>query len=389
MDTLKDITDFRDQNGSASLFESLAANIRPFDPSAKKTEPAEPKWPEIVNARDLLTKRPEKPPELIKGLLHQGSKMVLGGGSKSYKTWSLLDLGMSVATGQPWWGFETTKGKVLYINLELADWSISERIEEIKTHRPELLGMNQFDVWNLRGFSVSFDQMRPKIVEKIAQGYGLIIIDPIYKVYGNRDENSAGDMGELLNEIERLAVSSGAAVVFGAHFSKGNQAGKESIDRISGSGVFARDPDSILVMTKHETEDTYTVEATLRNFKPVPPFCVRREHPLMVVDENADPKNLKRANVKTEKFSPELLMNALGHYDLTTTEWQERTCKATGMSKRTFMDKFATLKSDPLKLKQLASGKWRAAWLVAPTSDDTNAAAVENEKPEPEVQTCN
>jgi Asp-tRNA(Asn)/Glu-tRNA(Gln) amidotransferase A subunit family amidase len=41
------------------------------------------------------------------------------------------------------------------------------------------------------------------------------------------------------------------------------------MDRISGSGVFARDPDSVLIMTKHEQEDTYTVEATLRNLKPI------------------------------------------------------------------------------------------------------------------------
>ena len=58
----------------------------------------------------------------------------------------------------------------------------------------------------------------------------------------------------MLNEIEALAVETGAAVAFGAHYSKGNQAGKEVIDRIGGSGVFARDPDSILNFTRHEEE---------------------------------------------------------------------------------------------------------------------------------------
>lgn len=38
----------------------------------------------------------------------------------------------------------------------------------------------------------------------------------------------------------RLTVETGAGVAFGSHFSKGNQIQKESIDRISGSGVFAR-----------------------------------------------------------------------------------------------------------------------------------------------------
>ena len=204
MDKIKDITDFRDQKGGAAVLEEMNSNVVPFKLKAENADTPKLEWPAIINGRDLLHKDLKKPPQLIKGLLHQGSKMVLGGGSKSYKTWSLLDLGMSVATGQQWWGFETTKARVLYINLELSEWSMQDRMAAIKTHRPELLDLSNFDIWNLRGHAVSFDKMRPYIVEQIKEGYGLIIIDPIYKVYGSRDENSAGEMGELLNEIECL-----------------------------------------------------------------------------------------------------------------------------------------------------------------------------------------
>ena len=112
MSTIKDITELRDHQGGASVLESLLKNSRPFASVAKPEAPALD-LPAIINARDLISKNPPEPPQLIKGLLHQACKMVLGGGSKSYKTWSLLDLGISVATGKPWWGFETTKAKVL------------------------------------------------------------------------------------------------------------------------------------------------------------------------------------------------------------------------------------------------------------------------------------
>ena len=51
----------------------------------------------------------------------------------------------------------------------------------------------------------------------------------------------------------------GRASVAG-HFAKGNASAKGTIDRISGSGVFARDPDSLVVFTRHEEEGAFVVE---------------------------------------------------------------------------------------------------------------------------------
>ena len=386
MKSLKDVTEYRDQHGSGQMLESVVKNSKPFTPNSVTTVQPEPELPAIINAQELIRRNPPQPPQLIRGLLHQGSKMVLGGGSKSYKTWSLLDLGMSVACGEPWWGFDTAQAKVLYINLELPNWSFMNRIEDITVARPELADLSRFDVWNLRGHAVSLEKMQPRIAQAAAQNYGLIIIDPIYKVYGDRDENSAGDMGGLLNEIDRLAVKTDAAVVFGAHFSKGNQAGKESIDRISGSGVFARDPDTILIMTRHEQEDTYAVEATVRNLKPVEPFCVQRLHPLMERNDAINPKKLRQAGMKTEKYPIGLLMDSLGADELTTTEWQTRTRTATGMSVRTFQTKLAEIKDDPEKVLKTGD-KWKATY-PPHVPEWKKKAAAEQPKTE-EVQQCN
>ncbi len=319
--------------------------------------------------------------------------MVLGGGSKSFKTWSLLDLGMSVAAGQPWWGFDTTAGSVLYVNLELPDWAFARRMSDIRTVRPELSGNAKLDTWNLRGYGASFEQLRPVMEKRLNQNYALIIIDPIYKVYGKRDENSAGEMGDLLNEIERLSVVTGAAVVFGAHFSKGNQAGKESIDRISGSGVFARDPDTILVMTKHENEDAYTVESTVRNFKPIAPFCVQREHPLMVRNEALDPSRLKQAGMKKEKYTTTQLLAILGAQELSTTGWFNQAAHKTGIAKRTFMEKLALMKELLVKTpddtwKALNSAEPEAETVVADAQEKTEVRQVQEVHSAPSAPLC-
>lgn len=147
----------------------------------------------------------------------------------------------------------------------------------------------------LRGSTEAIENLADEIIAFILdmEPFELIILDPVYKLMAGRDENKAGDVTAVLNQIERVAVQTGAAVAIGAHFSKGNQAGKDSIDRIGGSGAFARDPDAILIMTAHEQEDAFTIEATLRNFPPAEPFVVRWEFPLFVRDASLDPAALK------------------------------------------------------------------------------------------------
>jgi hypothetical protein len=262
--------------------------------------------PPIEDAALFVAKELELPPPLVGGLLHLGSKMVIGGGSKSFKTYALLDLAISVATGQDWWGRKTLPGPVLFINLEIQPPFIRGRLDAILGAKGVTLKPGELDIWNLRGHAADFSTLKPEILSRIKDRcYVLIVLDPIYKCYGDREENKTEDMADLMNELERLVVQSGAAVAFGTHFSKGNQAAKESIDRISGSGVFARDPDSILIMTRHQEEDAFTIEATLRNFPPLPPFCVRWQYPLMKPAEELKPEDLKQPGGRSAKVPTE------------------------------------------------------------------------------------
>ena len=169
--------------------------------------------PNPIDALELLSSELPKPPELVCGILHQGSKMVIGGGSKSFKTWSLLDLAISVATGTKWWGFETNQGRVLYMNFEIQDPFFKARLEDVSFAKECHLAESQLSYWGLRGKAADLRTLMPTIIQMLKDGgYSLIIFDPIYKGLGGRDENKAGDIASLLNEIESLAVETGAAV---------------------------------------------------------------------------------------------------------------------------------------------------------------------------------
>lgn len=87
------------------------------------------------------------------------------------------------------------------------------------------------------------------------------MLDPIYKMLGSRDENNASDVTEILMSLERAAELTGAAVLFSRHYAKGSATLKESTDRMSGSGVWIRDPDSYLAMTRHEENALMNLKA--------------------------------------------------------------------------------------------------------------------------------
>jgi hypothetical protein len=302
--------------------------------------------PPMEDAGELLSKPIDLPPDVIEGVLHRGAKMVLGGGSKTFKTWTLVDLALSVATGTHWLGkFQTARGRVLYINLELQGAFFAKRIKDVCDENQLTLEKGWLTVWNLRGRAADLSKLLPLLLRAIGhEKYGLVIIDPIYKLLGLRDENKAGDIASLLNEIEALAVETGAAVAFGAHYSKGNQAGKEVIDRIGGSGVFARDPDSILNFTRHEEENCFTVDATLRNHPPIEPFVARWEYPLMCVDSLLDPDRLKQAGAAVKQYHSTELLELLER-PMFTGEFKKTAKLETGMSDRTFYRLYGELKS--------------------------------------------
>ena len=268
--------------------------------------------PPIIDSRSMLDANLPIPPLLIDGLLHKGSKMSLGGGSKTFKSWTFLSIALSLVTGEDWLGLPCTRCKVLIVNFEIAECWMRKRLDTLCQARNLWPEPGYLDFWNLRGYSAPHAIIIPRIIERAKSlGYGLIIIDPSYKLIGSGDENSASDVGAMMTSFELIAVQTESAVMFGAHFAKGNAAQKEAIDRISGSGVFARDPDTILTFTHHEQPDCFTVEATLRNLPPIPPFVVEWTHPYFQRKPDLDPADLKKRPGRPKTFSDDDVFNLL------------------------------------------------------------------------------
>ena len=291
-------------------------------------EGADDELPAITLLGEALENPPKLPDELIKGVLRCGHKMLISGSSKAGKSFLLMELAVALAEGIKWLGFECKKSKVIYVNLEIDPASCINRFSEIYKGlgiKPKF--PNDIYVWNLRGHAVPLDKLVPKLLRRVSsQHFDAVIIDPIYKVITG-DENNASEMGQFCNQFDKICQVSGCSTIYCHHHSKGAQGFKKAMDRASGSGVFARDPDAQLDMIQLETSEEFLnenadnlnstawrLECSLREFPNFKPRNFWFEYPIHRVDEQGilgglysegDPKSNLAKSCK-RKQTPEL-----------------------------------------------------------------------------------
>ena len=237
--------------------------------------------PDPENLAEVWDDLPPLSPPLIEGVLRQGHKMMLAGASKSGKSFALLELAIAIAEGGEWLGFQCARGRVLYVNLEVDQSSIWHRLKDVyKALGIAPNNLKNLDVWNLRGSACPLDKLAPKLIRRAKKrGYIAIILDPIYKV-STGDENSADQVSHFCNQLDMIATQLNCAMIYCHHHSKGAQGGKASMDRASGSGVFARDADALLDMVRLPVPEEARI--TMRNRRQIE-LCVRAMQASMAV----------------------------------------------------------------------------------------------------------
>ena len=263
-------------------------------------EGANDELPELtVLSKELLANPPVLPEQLIEGVLRCGHKMLISGSSKAGKSYLLMELCVALSEGIKWVNrFKCKKSKVLYVNLEIDPASCINRFIEIyKAMKYTPKHSEDIVIWNLRGHAIPLDKLVPKLLRRVAnQHFDAVIIDPIYKVITG-DENNASEMGQFCNQFDRICAETGCASIYCHHHSKGAQGFKKAMDRASGSGVFARDPDAQLDMIQLDTDEDFMLknadnpnstawrlECSLREFENFKPVNLWFDYPLHKAD---------------------------------------------------------------------------------------------------------
>lgn len=173
-----------------------------------------------------------EPEWLVENLIVMGSATVFPAREKAGKGLLAVDLGCSVALGEPWLGSPVLEGPVIYLALEESLRTIRERL------RVRLQG--RFDVPFFviladgtldQSFQLENVQDVAGITEVIAEVEPvLFIVDPLREAHSGR-EDSSDDMAPRLRAIRQLAHQTGTTFLVSHHASKasGNSRGSSSI----------------------------------------------------------------------------------------------------------------------------------------------------------------
>lgn len=162
---------------------------------------------------------------LIGGYLERRAMSVLYGDSGAGKTFVALDFAYHVATGRPWNGRKVTAGPVVYVAAEAGE-SVNARIAALAKHyQPDKEPPLAVVPCLVNLFTAGADlreliDLCQRWAEECGDKVALIVLDTLARIIGNGDENSARDMGILVQNIDRLRVATGAHVMVVHHSGK-------------------------------------------------------------------------------------------------------------------------------------------------------------------------
>jgi len=316
--------------------QKLEQKFQEIEKELKKEEKFQP-----VSVADILKMELNEEPFLVENLIPNKSLCVLSGYPESGKSWIILELARSIASGNSFLGiFQTQQGKVLIVDEE-------NGIEEFK-RRMTLL---KFDstlpiyLFSQKGFKVDNQEDFRGLLEFVEnEQIKLVIFDPFVAIHSKK-ENEAGDMQKVMEVLQEFNLV-GTSVLFAHHHRK--ELGWSKINpsqSLRGSSVLFGRVDSHLAIEKKEKEGEITLivsQEKLRRGKKISPFqvnlieeedCIKLEYTGEYMEEKAKIEQVK-----------ELILKILGEGIQTKNEIREKIKQTINVSDRTFNEAFSSLR---------------------------------------------
>ena len=196
---------------------------------------------------------------LIEDFWENGSVGVIGAPSKSFKSTFAINLACAVATGKPFDGRKVKQGAVLIIQGE------------------NNLSMEQHKIYAVTGCdtpppiyfvddNITMEQVYRLENDIRELGVKLLIIDPMYLLFGSGDINRHQDIVERLEMLTRLSKNTGCAVMLIHHSRKLERGAKITTSDMYGSAFIEGWYESMILLQR-KSNNSSTMTTYFRNHK--------------------------------------------------------------------------------------------------------------------------
>lgn len=220
----------------------------------------------FTQANDLKNLKLVRPAFIVQSLLPESGTMIVAAAPKVGKSSLALNLARCVALGECFLGrFRCEAAPVIYIQSEIPDWAMSERLK-LMGDLPEGIYINnpgkmQLNLWEEDGYQKRRETgARERVVGLInairERKAKMVIFDPL-RHFHSLNENNVDHIAHLFEVFRGIGRAAGCGVVIVHHHRKIGRAQVkyEGAEDMSGSGALFGEADSILSIYKQVRAD--------------------------------------------------------------------------------------------------------------------------------------
>ncbi|KNY19135.1 hypothetical protein AKJ13_29420 [Methylobacterium sp. ARG-1] len=261
--------------------------------------PAEPTGSEPLFGFTFDGEVPADPPRyLVKHLLPAEGVAMLGGQSGAGKTFTAVDLAVSLATEQPFFGRRIVEPVGTLILAAEGAGTLAGRIEAARKARASgehlpiaWMGAvpNLADPEEVKGLLPKIRAVDARMRKMFDVRLGVIIIDTLAAAFALKDENDAAEAQQALRHMRMLGEPLGALVMPVHHYGKSEETG------LRGSSAYRGGADAVLSVLADRNQVTGEVTTRSLNLAktrcgeegPIAAFSLRFTQ--LGIDEDGDP----------------------------------------------------------------------------------------------------
>lgn len=208
---------------------------------------------------------------IVDRIVPSASITILSGQSRSFKTYTLLDIALNVANGSPLFNtFPTTQTPVLMIDEENGESLLQKRLMQLDADKSLPVYTSSFS-----GFHLDDVRIKETIELCKKRGVKLVIIDALIRVHSS-DENSARDMSKVFKKLREFTKpDNGISILVTQHHRKAGTTNMGAGNEMRGSSDILAAVDSHIAVSRKDKYYLRFTQEKQRYDEELDPFEVK------------------------------------------------------------------------------------------------------------------